>query len=191
MLIVKEHPLFVIENIIARHGAGLTFTYSRYEVAQPGLQATAPRSPVLKVRARDITPDWVIDRFSELKSNEEIAWHSWVEREGAGFHIPMIDLVNSPSSSRLRKLSQILVTELSLDGDFVFFETGHSFHGYFPGLIPEPTWLKFLGQLLVLEEHDWSHIIDTRWVGHALARGFSALRWSNNTNRYMAMPRLA
>jgi hypothetical protein len=190
-LIVKEHPLLVIESIIARRGTGLTFTYSQYEVAQPGFQAAAPRSPVLRVRASDISPEWMIDRFRELKPNEELAWHSLVECDGSIFHIPMIDLASSPSRSTLRKLGQKLVTELSLNGGFVFFETGQSFHGYFPDLMPERAWFKYLGHLLVLEDHDWSGIIDTRWVGHALVRGFSALRWSNNTSRYKAIPRLA
>jgi hypothetical protein len=191
LLVVEEHPLLVVENIIARHGAGLTFTYSYYEVAQPGFQAMAPRSAVLRVRARDLTPEWVDDRFRELKANEELAWHSWVECQGTGYHIPMIDLVNSPSRSILRDLSRRLVSEMSLSGDFVYFETGQSFHGYFSDLVSERAWLNYLGQLLLLNKEDWPQTIDTRWVGHALARGFSALRWSNNTTRYRAMPRLS
>jgi hypothetical protein len=191
MLVVEKHPLIVVENIIARHGDGLTFTYSRYEIAQPGFQGMAPRSAVLRVRGRDVTSDWVDDRLHELRLNEELAWHSWVEREGGGFHIPMIDLVNSPPPSSLRELSRMLATDLNLGGDFIFFVTGQSFLGYFPDLISERTWLTYLGQLLLLDKHDRPPIIDTRWVGHALARGFSALRWSNNTNRYRAMPRLS
>lgn len=187
--IVEGHPLLVVEHIVARRGAELTFMYSRYEVAQPGLQAIAPRSAVLRVRACDVTPDWLADRFAELSPNEELAWHSSVECKGVGFHIPMIDLVNSPSRSGLRELSRMLVSEMGLSGDFVFFETGQSFHGYFPDLIPEHAWPKYLGQLLLLNEHDGSPMIDTRWVGHALVRGFTALRWSHNTNRYRAIPR--
>jgi hypothetical protein len=190
VLIVAEHPLLVVEDIIARRGDGLIFTYSRYQVAQPGVQAMAPRSAVLRVRASDITPDWVIERFGELRANEELAWQSWVECEGQGFHIPMIDLINSPLGSKLRELDWKLVTEMSLQGGFVFFETGQSFHAYFPDLIPEHAWANYLGQLLVLNEHDCPHVIDTRWVGHSLARGFSALRWSNHTTRYRGMPRL-
>ncbi len=181
----------VLEQIVARHGADLIFTYSRYEVAPSGLQAIAPRSAVLRVSACDVTPDWIAHRFAELSPNEEMAWHSWVECGGVGFHIPMIDFVGRPTRSVLCQLSRILSVEMSLSGSLVLFDTGRSFHGYFPDLIPERDWPKYLGQLLLLDEHDRSPVIDTRWVGHAFVRGFTALRWSNNTDRYRTMPRLS
>ena len=190
ILIVEEHPLFVIDQIIARHGAGLIFTYSWYQIAQPGFQAKAPRSDVLKVNAIDLTSDWLVQRFAELGPNEELAWHSCVEWQGASFHIPMIDLLDSPPEPSLHELSRTLTREMNLWGDFIFFNTGQSFHGYFPDLIPQEAWHQYLSQLLVFSRHGSPQIIDTRWVGHALGRGFSALRWSNNTSRYRAMPRL-
>jgi hypothetical protein len=188
-LIIEGHPCLVVEEIAARHGADLIFTYSRYEVAPPGLQAIAPRTPVLRVPACDITPDWIAHRFAELGPNEEMAWHSRVECRGVGFHIPMIDFVGRPPHSVLFELDRMLAAEMGLTGHLVLFETGRSFHGYFPDLIPEHAWPKYLGQLLLRNEHDGSPTIDTRWVGHALVRGFTALRWSHNTNRYRAMPR--
>jgi hypothetical protein len=188
-LIVDQHPILLVEKIVARYGMDLIFTYSRYEVAPPGLQALASRSPVLRVPACDVTPDWIADRFAELGPKEEMAWHSLVECRGVGFHIPMIDFVGHPPRAELCELGRILSTKVNLDSHLVLFETGRSFHGYFPNLIPEPAWPKYLSQLLLLNEHEGSPIIDTRWVGHALARGFTALRWSHNTNRYRAMPR--
>ena len=179
-----------MEEIAARHGAGLIFTYSRYEVAPPGLQAVAPRSAVLRVPASGVTPDWIADRFAELGPNEEMAWHSWAECGGVGFHIPMIDFVSRPTRSAIYDLGRVLAAEMGFNGQLALFDTGRSFHGYFQDLIPERTWPKYLGQLLLLNAYDRSPVIDTRWVGHALVRGFSALRWSNNTDRYRAMPRL-
>jgi hypothetical protein len=189
-LIVQGHPCLVLEEIEARHGANLVFAYSRYEVAQPGFQAAAPRSPVLRVSASDVTADWLIDRFAELGPNEELAWHSSVECNGVGFHIPMIDFVNRPSRSVLCDLGRMLATEMGLTTHLILFETGQSFHGYFPDLIPVSDWSKYLGNLLLLNEYDCLPVIDARWIGHALVRGFSALRWSQNTSRYRAMPRL-
>jgi hypothetical protein len=188
-LIIQGHPSLLVEEIVARHGADLVFTYSRYEVAPPRLQATAPRSEVLRVLACDVTPDWLADRFAELGPNEEMAWHSRVEGRGVGFHIPMIDFIGRPAHSELCEVIRMLTAETGLSGHFVCFETGRSFHGYFSDLIPDDAWPKYLGQLLLLSEHDGSPVIDTRWVGHALVRGFTALRWSHNTNRYRAMPR--
>lgn len=189
-LIVQGHPCLVLEEIEARHGANLVFTYSRYQVAQPGLQAAAPRSPVLHVSVRDVTADWLIDRFAELGPNEELAWHSWVECNGAGFHIPMIDFANRPSHSVLCDLGGMLATEMGLSSRLILFETGQSFHGYFPDLIPASDWPKYLGHLILLNEYDFPPVTDARWIGHSLVRGFSALRWSQNTSRYRAMPRL-
>jgi hypothetical protein len=134
-LIIQGHPCLVVKEIAARHGADLIFTYSRYEVAPPGLQATAPRTPVLRVPARDITPDWIANRFAELGPNEEMAWHSKVECRGFGFHIPMIDFVGRPPYSVLCQLDRILAAEMSLSRHLVLFKTGRSFHGYFPDLI--------------------------------------------------------
>ena len=135
-------------------------------------------------------PGWLAERFAELRPNEEMAWHSWAEWRGVGSHIPMIDFVSRPDPSVLIELSRILTAVMGLRGDFVFFETGRSFHGYFPDLIPEHAWVKYLEQLLSLNGQDRLPLIDTRWVGYSRARGFSALRWSHNTSRYRAMPRL-
>ena len=189
-LVVEKHPCFFVSEIFARRRAGLAFTYSRYEVAQPGLQWVAPRSDVFQVLACDITPAWLEDRFAELRPNEEMAWHSWAECGGVGFHIPMIDFISRPDPSVLVELSRILAEVMGLRGEYVFYETGRSFHGYFPDLISERAWAEYLGQLLSLNEQNQSPLIDARWVGYSRARGFSALRWSHNTSRYRAMPRL-
>jgi hypothetical protein len=159
---VQWHPLLLVETIVARRGSDLTFTYSRYEIAEPGRQAQARRSAVLQVPARDVTSAWLFDRLAELGPTEEMAWHSWVECKGVGFHIPMIDFLNRPTDSALRSLDRTLTAKMVLDDHFVFFETGRSLHGYFPGLIPDRAWTSYLGRLLVLNEHDRPPIIDTR-----------------------------
>lgn len=189
-LVIEEHPHLVVDEIAARHGSDLIFTYSRYEIAAPGSQAIAPRSPVLRVSSTDITPDWIAQRLAELGPLEEMAWHSRVESSGVGFHVPMIDFVGRPARSVLSQVNRTIATEMGFHADLLLFDTKRSFHGYFAELISEQTWLKYLGELLLLNEEKRSPVIDARWVGHALTRGFSALRWSNNTNRYPAMPRL-
>jgi hypothetical protein len=177
-----------VNEIIAHYGSDLVFTYSRYEIAPPGLQAVARRTPPIQIHAFDLTREWLYDRLSKLGPTEELAWHSLVERQGLAFHIPMIDFVDQPGQSVFRKPSMI-ASEIGLEGDFAFFETGRSFHGYFPGLIPQQVWPGYLGRLLLVNESDGPPVIDSRWVGHALVRGFAALRWSHNTNRYLAMPK--
>ncbi len=190
-LMTELHPLLLVDEIVTHRGEELVFTYSRYEVAQPGLQAAARRSAVLRVPACDVTPNWLVNRLGELGPTEEMAWHSWVECKGVGLHIPMIDFISAPDPSGLREIDRMLTGKVGLKGHFVFFHTGRSFHGYLPDLIPEHAWPKYLGQLLLLNEDDRPPLIDTRWVGHGLVRGFTALRWSHNTSRYLAMPRAA
>jgi hypothetical protein len=187
-LIIQGHPCLLVEEIVARYGVDLVFTYSRYEVAPPGLQAVAPRSAVFRVPACDVTSDWIADRLAELGPNEEMAWHSLVESRGIGSHIPMIDFIGRPPDLVLCELDRTLTGDMGLGGHLVVFDTGRSFHGYFPDLIPEDGWPKYIGHLLLLNGHDGPPVIDTRWVGHALVRGFTALRWSHNTNRYRAIP---
>jgi len=187
-LILQGHPCLLVDEIAARRGADLVFAYSYYEVAPPGLQAVARRSAVLRVPAREVTSDWMADRLAELGPNEEMAWHSLVESRGVPWHIPMIDFIGRPPDSLFCELDRILTGEMGLSGHLVVFETGRSFHGYFPDLVPERAWPKYLGRLLLLNDHDGPAVIDARWIGHALVRGFTALRWSHNTNRYRAMP---
>lgn len=179
-----------MEQIASDYGRETVFTYCRYEVAPPGHQAGARRSSPFRVYAWELTPDWLSDRLKDLGPTEEMAWHSYVECNGAVFHLPMIDFVDRPAASYLRNISRMFASEMKFHGEFTFFETGRSLHGYSPNLIPQSAWPEYLGRLLLINQLDAPAIIDTRWVGHALRRGFSALRWSCNTNRYLAMPRL-
>ena len=96
-------------------------------MAQPGIPAAAPRSDVLRVPARDLTPDWLVDRLAELGPTEELAWHSRVEYKGVGFHIPMIDFVSRPAHSALHRLGSMLATEMDLSGHFVSSTQGGLF----------------------------------------------------------------
>jgi len=185
-----SHPFLLLELIVASSGPDLIFTYSRYEVAPPGLQEMAPRSDVLRVSASELTLNWVSERFAELGPTEELAWHSLVEYRGSNFHIPMIDFVNQPTHCELQRIGNELKAEMKLNNQFFFYDTGRSFHGYSPTLIPEHAWSKYFGRLLVFNKRDHLPVIDSRWVGHALLRGFAALRWSHNTSRYQAIPGL-
>lgn len=187
---IEMHPICLVQRLAATRGGDLVFTYSRYEIAPPGQQAAAPRSLALRVSARDVSPDWLVERLAELGPSEEIAWHSWVEHEGVGFHIPMIDFNERPPNSELRRLGGQMVAAMDLANDFAFFASGRAIHAYSPELIPENGWDRYLGELLLLNERDRRPIVDVRWVGHAIVRGFAALRWSCNTDRYLGMPRL-
>lgn len=186
VLASQFHPSLIVEKLMASRGLELRLSYSRYEIAQPGMQWAAVRTPAFKVSAVDVTPNWVAAQLKELGPNEEFAFHSSVECCQANFHIPMIDFVSRPSPSSVQELETFVADEMGLNERFLFFETGRSMHGYLPDLIAEHEYPKYLGRLLTITEST----VDVRWVGHALARGFAALRWSRNTDRYLMMPRL-
>lgn len=188
-IIAQEHPRSLVEEIVARRGVELVLTYSYYTVAPPGLQDRAPRSEVFRVPACSVTQNWLDARVDELSPNQEIALHSKVECDGASFHIPMVDFVGRPDDALIWEIVHILKVEMCLCGHLVIFGTGRSFHGYFTDLIREREWHRYLGLLLLLNRNDRRPAIDSRWIGHALVRGFTALRWSHNTDRYSSMPR--
>jgi hypothetical protein len=70
------------------------------------------------------------------------------------------------------------------------FKTGRSYHQYADVLMLESDWHGFLANLLLLNPAGGDPRVDARWIAHALKRGYTALRWSHNTMRYMAMPSL-
>lgn len=188
---LREHPVLVIEEIIDRYGHDLVFTYSRYEVGPPGQQAARRCSdPPLRVRARDVSREWLMDQLAQLGASEELAWHSYVDGLDRPVHIPMLDFVGRHDAAVLRGVGPSVGGQATADRGFFCFDTGRSYHGYGTELIPRDAWYRFLGNLLLLNQHDGAPLIDARWVGHALVRGFTALRWSHNTTRYLSLPRL-
>lgn len=113
------------------------------------------------------------------------------DRLGNRYHIPMIDFACSHKSKLLKKLNDRCVLNnvglLELQ-TFEFFDSGRSFHGYGPTLMTEYQWLQFLGSLLLLNQVDLPPVVDGRWIGHSLKRGFSGLRWTRNSPKYLKVP---
>lgn len=82
---------------------------------------------------------------------------------------------------------------------FLLFDSGHSLHGYSTGrVLTEEAWIKFMGMLILANKdhlfdpdtcQNMKPVFDTRWVGHSLERGFGALRWSCNADKYVHIPR--
>jgi hypothetical protein len=130
---------------------------------------------------------WLEDQIRLLANDEELAWHSSVRLQGEWRHLPMIDFTGEHPLERLHAAT---CTTLKPTGSTThqLFRTGQSFHAYGGTLLIDSAWRQYLGRLLLLTRHGEPGIVDTRWVGHSLVRGFSALRWSHNTARYRAMP---
>lgn len=118
--------------------------------------------------------------------------------ESSGFiksvrHIPMIDFACRPDADVLAEavkthLIEAAGLEVLVNGDFAFFASGRSFHGYGVSLLKSEEWVPFMGKLLLLNIPEYEDIVDQRWVGHRLTKGFGALRWTKNNPKYLQAP---
>jgi len=125
--------------------------------------------------------------LKRLKQNRDLAIHSVINVNDKIFHIPMIDFsmknINDFSAPPIKKLIEYW------NMDFAIFSSGRSFHAYGNKLLSEKEWIRFMGSLLLLNEPSGRKIIDTRWIGHRILAGYSALRLSCNTTQYKAYPK--
>lgn len=195
--VIKAHPIIVLGGIQARYGTKLELTFSRYKVGPPGEQEKRRRS-ALHIDIDRATGTWLRSILLELGPDEELALHSTVSFGGSSFHIPMIDYDRDLSIRELRDLGlrAIKSTDYWLPPALLgparlySFRTGRSYHQYADVLIPERAWFRYLGNILLLNQPSEPSIVDARWVGHSLRRGYSALRWSLKTTRYVSEPTL-
>ncbi|MDB4916370.1 MAG: hypothetical protein JWM95_4014 [Gemmatimonadetes bacterium] len=128
-----------------------------------------------------------------LSAEEEIAFHSRVQVEGAPGrlrprHFPLLDF-KTADSGVAEDASERLVAEHEAPRA-ALFTSGHSYHLYMDLLLSDAQWTKFMGRVLLLNPREGPAIVDNRWVGHRLMSGFGALRWSANTPPYTQPPRL-
>jgi len=192
------HPIVVVEGLLARYGENFELEFSRYRIGPPGDQFSRPRTTFV-VSAFEITRDWLSRELRNLKSDEELALHSRTLHSGKLAHIPMIDFDNDLPLPMVRELGARVLhrltvpprdTETDNHPTLYTFETGRSFHQYADVLVSATDWNEFLGNLLLLNPLADRPRVDIRWVGHALNRGYAALRWSRHTERYVSIPRL-
>jgi hypothetical protein len=102
------------------------------------------------------------------------------------FAIPLIDFSFKNLSSNSDMLKKL---QASQGAPFFLFASGRSFHGYLIQLISIDEWHRFLGKLLLVNPPNSNYEkIDSRWVGHSLENGFSALRISFNSEFYLRLP---
>lgn len=159
-----------------------TFSYSVYENGESGYGDTKLRE-TKKVSEIEAFFDSLLLRMNDLPVNKELAIHSKVVGEKRS-HIPFIDFICSPDNPDL--ILSLLELQKTYNYDIYLFKSGRSVHGYLDTMLTERGWEKFLGSLLLLNHE--TPITDSRWIGHSLKQGFSSLRLSCNTNRYLSSP---
>jgi hypothetical protein len=180
------HPIQIVESLQAAGLSGGALTFSRY-IYRP--QSPFDERETFKVQMREIDVEWLEQEVANLSAGWELALNSTVETDrGRTLHIPMIDFSKSTiDSDDLLLMRRTLGA--SIAGGLVFFDSGRSFHAYGTKPLEPAEWRKFMGTLLLLNLPGADPLVDSRWVGHRLISGYSALRWSSNTSQYRQIPR--
>jgi hypothetical protein len=181
----NSHPFYFLKNELLSTTRGLILEFSRY--VHLGYGKTLSRE-IIQVASDDLNDIWVQAQLANLLDRQELALHSKVYLNKEIYHIPMVDFINISSveniADKIKNLNEKLNSNISL------FNSGLSFHGYYYCLVDEYHWYKYLGSLLLCNPPPTrgKEIIDSRWIGHSLEHGFSALRWSHNTELYKSIP---
>jgi hypothetical protein len=182
-----RHPIYGLRDFLLQQRAELILEFSRY--VHLGLGQTLSRE-TFHVEARNVDAAWLGEEIRGLSEGQELALHSRVVQNDRVFHIPMVDFAHVDSLKILLIKTQNV--RQSLPVDITLYDSGQSMHGYYFCLVDEKDWYKYLGRLLLCDPPFGSdrQIIDSRWIGHSLEHGFSALRWSCNSAIYQSLPQL-
>jgi len=186
-MVPQGHPFQGLSNSLLTNDPDLTLEFSRYVHLGPG--RTLSRE-IFHVQARNVDDTWLADEIGRLTGAQELALHSRVTWKGRIYHIPMVDFGIVESTELL--LFKMQAVRRSLSVDITLYSSGQSMHGYYFCLVDEKDWYKYLGRLLLCNPPFDSNdqLVDSRWVGHSLEHGFSALRWTCNSGIYQSLPQL-
>jgi hypothetical protein len=181
----SKHPIDFIQTICKAQE--LEFTFSKYLYEADSL---VDKRQTFVANSILVNEAWLNSIVSTLEPNEELALHSTVRLLPSRKlrHIPMIDFsIDYRQSDKIYwRLIKFIDKEI-LD-NMAVYNSGRSLHAYSTTLITQKKWVKFMGQLLLVNEKGQEQMIDDRWIGHRLIGGFSALRWSNNSGIYISAP---
>ncbi|WP_157685166.1 primase 1D-like protein [Robbsia andropogonis] len=185
-MIQKSHPYWHVRSIVENRPdiVSLQFSYYNY---QP--QTVEDNRTVWNIsRQRFLDPDEVDNLMVSVPLNHEFAINSNVRLDSGEIqHIAMVDM-STTSKAHLLKLRAFLGDNF-FEG-ITWYSSGRSFHGYGDEILSHTNWIKFMGLLLLVNQPKLAPTVDPRWIGHRLLAGFSALRWTKNTEYYLSHPTL-
>lgn len=185
MKLDTSHPIEIIKGLSDRLPEESLLEFSIYEYEPQSILDTRQ---TFQIEAASFTKDLIERKIEELEPNKELAFHSILRYNKKKYHIPMIDfrVKESLVGQSIKSLEQVIPR--SIFNELVFYNSGRSCHAYSLKLISNSEWINFMGRLLLVSYPNEEQIIDTRWIGHRLMSGFSSLRWSANTDNYLALP---
>jgi hypothetical protein len=170
---MQEHPIEFVDSFLATCAdvCAVQFSVYRYH----------PESLWDDRKSYAVSPGELRSKYAQLakqlEDNEDIAFDS-VVKDGRGRkrHFGLVDF-NTPDRVRAEQASDLLVSEYEVPRAALVF-SGRSYHLYMGMLLSHPSWVKFMGRILLLNPRNEPPIIDSRWVGHRLVGGCASLRWS-------------
>lgn len=172
-------------EILKTHFQNLIFQYSVYINGEPGYGKTEHRETSKIVDIISFS-EHLSAIINNLKTREELAFHSVIIRNNTRYHLPLIDFAKPNIEDVFESICK-LQENGNYNYDFYLFKSGRSYHAYIDTLLTDYQWKKFLGHLLLLN-NEKKNITDTRWIGHSMIQGFSSLRLSCNTPLYRSYP---
>ncbi len=184
-MINKDHPFFLIQDIIDNESI---YSLSKYIYLPDSL---SDEREFFHPNGSDFNSTYVSGLIESLNLNQELAFHSNLKTKyGKTYHFPMIDFTIKYEITREAFYLLNNFINKKIFKDMVFFTSGHSFHAYSTKLITHKEWLSFMGSLLLVNPvNSENSIIDTRWIGHRMMSGYGSLRWSNNSGKYLQVPK--
>ncbi|MFH1129349.1 MAG: hypothetical protein V1686_01275 [Patescibacteria group bacterium] len=117
-----------------------------------------------KILSIKIPQGWRLGLNSIVKMND-----------GSYRHIPQIDFECSVSNKNLNKI-RLKLSEIIKTFPGYIIRSGASYHYIGLKLLTEKEWQKFIGLCLLCKEPKKHSVVDVRWCGHQLVRGYSNLR---------------
>lgn len=172
--------------LLPLRSAEATIEFSAYVNGPPGV--TSSRR-LLHIESTSPVEESLSHILSTLTSQEELGINSRCRVGTQILHIPMIDMVGKAPLTDIEPKLMRMGAQWRVRP--VIFDSGRSYHCYFPILIPTDEWMNYLGSLLLCTPpvSDEALLpIDVRWVGHSLRNRFSCLRWTAQTPKYLRHP---
>lgn len=179
---LRNHPIHVIDELRRRYGRNILLNFSRYTYDRR--RGIDERSS-FQISISDVTAQWLRQELAKLKSGQELAIESRVGVNGVQRHILMLDFRGLSQSQGSTVKANLPIQDWECMR--VYF-SGRSFHAYFTLLATPREWVRFMG-LALLCNTSKARVIDQRWIGHRLAAGYSALRWSCNSSHHEYYPK--
>ncbi|HBM2918152.1 hypothetical protein HVX57_00430 [Klebsiella michiganensis] len=186
---INRHPVVWVRDILNFYinsgfaSQNISLSFSKY-IYKP--QSFSDKREIFTLPFHQFSEISLFNIISELRENEELAFHSYIQDFGNTYHLPLIDFGNVDrgiiDSEPLRELAQHWGLSFSI------YNSGRSFHAYANKLLSLNDWIKFMGSLLLLNKPSGFKLIDERWVGHRIMANYAALRWSHNTAHYKKTP---